>query len=607
MTPPAPAPAPLAASSRPGEGSIPYPGGTTFRVWAPFADSVSVMGEFNGWSMTSHPLVGENNGWWSVDVPGAAAGQRYRYWITNQGNSFSRMDPYARQVTNSVGDSVIYDRDAFDWGSAGFTTPPWHEMVVYEMHIGQFNDQPGGGPGTFAGAIDKLNHVRDLGINVIELMPVAEFAGDHSWGYNTAHPFAVESAYGGPTAFKQFVKEAHARGIAVLVDVVYNHFGPTDLPMWRFDGWNQWGLGGIYFYNDWRGATMWGYTRPDYGRSEVRRYLRDNAMMYLEEYRLDGLRWDSTINIRTQSFGSGDIPEGWHLMKWINDEINWAQSWKISVAEDMSGNEWITKPTSVGGAGFDAQWDPEFVHPIRYVVTPPNDADRNMWTVQHSLYHNFNGDGMQRVIYTESHDETANGRQRLPEDIWPGNADSWFSKKRSTLSAALVMTAPGIPLIFQGQEFLEDGWFHLDGDDPLDWNRRNAFAGIVTLYRDLIRLRRNWNNTTRGLRGRNINVHHVNNWEKMIAFHRWDQGGRGDDVVIVANFADRTFTNYNVGFPRGGMWRVRFNSDWSGYSGDFGNTLGYDTEAQWGSKDGMAFNGNVGVGPYSVVVFSQDP
>src|SRR5436190_9648899 len=131
------------------------------------------------------------------------------------------------------------------------------------------------------------------------------------------------------------------------------------------------------------------------------------------------------------------------------------QPWKITIAEDLQNNEWITKGTGAGGAGFSSQWDAAFVHPIRDAVIAQSDSDRNLYAVRDALYHRYNGDAEQRVIYTESHDEVANGHARVPEEIWPGNAGSWFSRKRSTLGAALVFTAPGIPMIFQGQEFLE--------------------------------------------------------------------------------------------------------------------------------------------------------
>src|SRR5205085_10147408 len=153
------------------------------------------------------------------------------------------------------------------------------------------------------------------------------------------------------------------------------------------------------------------------------------------------------------------------------------------------------------------------------------------------LLHASHGDAARRVIYTESHDEVANGHARVPEEIWPGNAASWFSRKRSTLGAALVFAAPGIPMIFQGQEFLEDKYFQ--DSVPLDWTKLTTHAGIHALYRDVIRLRRNWFNQTRGLRGQRINVHHVNDVDKLLAFHRWENGGAGDDVGVVVTFANR--------------------------------------------------------------------
>src|SRR5262249_37300753 len=157
-----------------------------------------------------------------------------------------------------------------------------------------------------------------------------------------------------------------------------------------------------------------------------------------------------------------------------------AYPWKITIAEDLKGNAWITRPAGEGGAGFSSQWDAAFVHPVRQAIIAPNDADRDLFAVRDALSHRYNGDVFQRVLYTESDDEVANGHQRVPEEIWPGHADSYFSKKRSTLGAALVFTAPGIPLIFQGQEFLENEYFR--DADPLDWDKLKTFSGIHRLY-----------------------------------------------------------------------------------------------------------------------------
>ncbi len=593
-------------SERPGMGAIPHDGGATFRVWAPFARAVAVVGDFNDWDRDRHPLAPEGNGYWSADVKGVKPGHEYQFALIGANEQdLLRIDPYARDVTHSSGNAIVADLD-FDWGDDDFQMPPFHELVIYEMHIGTFNDDPGGTPGDLSTAASRLPYLAELGVNAVQLMPPMEFAADFSWGYNPAHPFAVESAYGGPRELKRFIREAHRHGIAVIFDVVYNHFGPSDLDLWQFDGWSESGMGGIYFYNDWRADTPWGDTRPDYGRPEVRQYIRDNALLWLEEYHADGLRWDATAYIRNvHGIGhdpAADLPEGWDLMRWVNDEIDARQPWKISIAEDLKSEAAITRPTSEGGAGFDSQWDPQFVHPVREALITGRDEDRRMEDVAAAIRHTYDADHVRRVIYTESHDEVANGSARVPEEIWPANADSWHSKKRSTLGAALVFTSPGIPMIFQGQEFLEDMWFQ-DGD-PIDWDKRERFAGIVQLYRDLIRLRRA-DPATRGLRGRNTNVFHANDWDKVVAYHRWDQGGPGDDVVVVANFADRAHAGYRIGFPRPGMWRVRFNSDWAGYDPEFGDHPGFDVEAVPEPHDGLPASAAVPIGPYTALIFSQ--
>jgi 1,4-alpha-glucan branching enzyme len=597
-------------SSRPGLGSSPYPGGTAFRVWAPNATSVAVAGTFNGWSNRDDPLASEGNGYWSADVNGAKSGNGYKYVIVHGGTELRpwRADPRAQAMTSSVGDSIIHDPD-FDWGGAVFQMPYWDELVIYELHIGTYNDEPGGGPGRLSGVIDRLDHLVDLGINAIELLPPAEFPGGFSWGYNPSSPFAVESDYGGPDTLKALIAAAHGRGLAVLCDVVYNHFGWADLGMWRFDGWYQDGKGGIYFYNDWRDRTPWGHTRPDYGRAEVREYLRDNARTWLEQYRFDGLRFDATNYIRNVDGGSdpgADLSDGWALLQEINDEIDARQPWKISIAEDMQDNEWLTKGTTAGGAGFDTQWDAGFVHPVRDALTQIQDDYRDMRALRNAIDHRYNGNALQRVVYTDSHDESGNlgGKVRLPEQIDRGHADSWYAKKRSTLGAVLVLTAPGVPMIFQGQEFLEDGSW--SDDDPLDWSKRGRYAGIVQMYRDLIALRRNQHYTTRGLRGQQVHVHHVNDVDKVLAYHRFADGGPRDSVIVVVNMANRSYPSYTVGMPREGRWRMRFNSDWAGYDPQFGNQSSFDTVAHQGGMDGMSYAADVGLGPYSAVILSQD-
>jgi 1,4-alpha-glucan branching enzyme len=590
-----------------GMGAIVEETGVAFRVWAPNANKVCVTGTFNDWSDDKNELESEENGFWYGSIEDVKFGDQYKFVIYNSGQKLIKNDPYARELTNSVGNSVIVD-PYFGWEDVEFGIPSWNELVIYEIHVGTFNAPQRDMPGNFQSVQRKIPYLKELGINAIQIMPAAEFPGDYSWGYNAAHPFAVESAYGNSKDFKSLINEAHKAGIVVILDVVYNHFGPDDLDLWRFDGWYENDKGGIYFYNDWRSETPWGNTRPDYGRPEVKQYLRDNALMWLEEYHIDGLRFDATGYIRNSKGQNNspkdDIDEGWSFMQWINKEIEKRSPSKITIAEDFSINPWITKSTGVGGAGFSSQWDYIFAKEIRKNVIVSSDDSRNMDVIAENISRKIDDNPFSRVIYTESHDEIANGQSRLPEEIWPGNVDNWFSRKRSILGAALVLTSPGIPMLFQGQEFLED---HLFQDrDPLDWNLAEKYSGIRNLHQTFIKLRRNLEGMTKGLSGQNAHVFHVNNNQKVIAFHRWFKGGPRDSVVVIMNFRDESFESYVIGVPAAGKWKVRLNSDWKGYNSEFSDNYTGDPDASDGKTDGLDYYISVSIGPYSVLILSQD-
>jgi 1,4-alpha-glucan branching enzyme len=587
-----------------GMGAIPHSGGVAFRVWAPHAQRVAVMGSFNDWDAARHPMQAEENGYWYGDVPEARIGDQYKFLLGTARGDIPRIDPYAREVTSSVGNAVVHDPD-FDWEGDDFQLAPWNELVIYELHVGTFSDQEGGNqPGKFQSVSARLGHLKKLGVNAIQIMPVGEFAGERSWGYNPAHIFSVENSYGGPLAFKQFVKRAHQEGMAVILDVVYNHLGPSDLDLWQFDGWSENDRGGIYFYNDHRAHTPWGETRPDYGRDQVRHYLRDNVLMWLGEYHVDGLRFDCTQFIRTVTgTDEQELPEGWSLLQWINSQIAEKFPGRITIAEDLQSNRWLTRDVGAGGAGFGSQWDAMFVHPIRQAVITPQDQERSLAAIREALVYRYNDDAFDRVIYSESHDEVANGKARVPHEINPNDPRGWYARKRSTLAAAMVFTAPGIPMIFQGQEFLEGGWFR--DTVPVDWDQREEFHGIVRLYRDLIRLRLNHDGFTHGLCGQFTQVYHLNENSKVVAFHRCDQGGPADDVVVVANFSYQPQDGYVIGFPTPGTWTLRFNSDWQGYNDDFQSHPSTNVVSEPGEYDGLSCHGTLSIGPYSVLIFSQ--
>jgi 1,4-alpha-glucan branching enzyme len=604
-----------ASSSRPGWGSIPYSGGVTFRVWAPNATNVTVGGTFNGFITTANPLFQEgSSGVWSVDVTGALAGHEYKYYING---SLWKQDPRCRKEVSSAGNSIIYNTTNFNWAGDSFTAPGLSDAVVYELHIGTFNDtNPSDvNPGTFATATNRLAYLKQLGVSVVEVMPIAEFPNDDSWGYNPADIFGVESAYGGPDAFKNFVKTAHQLGLAVIVDVVHNHYGP-DLDLWQFDGWSACsctnGDGGIYFYQTpVLYTTPYGTTRPNYGTQQVRNFIQDSFTMLLDEYHVDGFRWDAP-GYMVHDNNNNYINDADTLIRQISTSIHTGYVGKINIGEDQ--NQLIATGTN----GFDATWNGNvFFNNVGPQLTASSDSSRNMSLVDYAV--NLNHQSGQpgswgNVIFTESHDlcgdlNTNYGAARLTVRIDSGNPTSYFARKRSTLGAALALTTPGIPMILQGQEMLTTNLFSASTNitAKINWSLTNTHSGIVSLYTDLIRLRRNLDGRTSGLKGVNVStiflqdngsINNGNN--KVIAYRRWDTGASGDDVIVICNFANTSWTNYDVsGFPKTGVWYTQLNSDWIKYGSDYGNFGSLFTTV-------AVSTATLNIPPYSALILSQN-
>ncbi len=547
-------------------------------------------------------MASEGDGYWSVFVRGARPGQEYKYVITNGANTYVRNDPRALHFTTTSGNSVIAST-SFDWGDDAFVPPPVERQVIYELHVGTFNRPDAATGGTFQGVVDKLDYLQKLGVNMVEVMPVSSMLMDRGWGYAIDYLYAIESLYGGRYGFLQFVRAAHARGIGVIVDVVYNHFGPDEkLDLWQFDGWQS-GTpnGGIYFYNDWRAETPWGNTRPDFGRVEVQQYILDNVRMWLHDCRVDGLRVDSTIYIRNakglNNNVATDLPDGWLLMQKINSLARKINPAALMIGEDVADNEYITRPVSDGGAGFGAQWELGLPHALRAALKSDDPARIDLTELCGELVRRYNADAFQRIIYTDSHDSAANGASRLSETIAPGKSDGLFACKQSLLAAALLLTMPGIPMLFQGQECMVGGSFN--DWEAVDWRLAERHAGIVTAYQHLIALRRNMHAVSNGLTGQGMNLMHVDQDNKVIAYHRWNTGGACDDVVVIVNFADRHHAEYILGMPRNGAWKIRFNSTWEGYGSDFGAIEVPEVIVENGA-------GTLVLPPSSALILSQD-
>lgn len=576
--------------------------GVDFSVWAPFAKNVSLLLTIE-FSSKEIPMERDDSGVWSVKHVDAEPGQAYKYQITAaDGSVFTKNDPYARQLTDSdIGSSVIVAND-FAWeGSDAFATIAHNEAIIYELHIGTFNRPDASTNGTFYTAIEKLDYLKALGINFIELMPVTSMAMSYGWGYAPNHIFSVENSYGGRHGLLEFVKACHQKGIGVILDVVYNHFfSETDL--WKYDGWSENNRGGIYFYNDERGDTPWG-GRPDFGRPEVRRFILDNVAMWLTEFKIDGLRVDSTIFMRNTKGENDahefDIPDAWSLLGEMNTLARKINPNALMIAEDNSSTAGLVLPAKDGGAGFNTQWEVGFPHVIREGIGLANNGSQPpLAGIAYELGHTYRGDAFDKVIFSDSHDSAANGSARLNEQAAPGNAENVYARHQTLLASAITLTAPGIPMLLQGQEFMQEGAFN--DWQMLEWEKTEQFAGIVLAHKHLIDLRLNRHNNTRGLLGQFTQLIHRDDANKIIAYHRQDHGGPGDDTVVIVNFSDTSFLDYELTLPHEGHWRVRFNSSWEGYSTDF-----HEVQFSAAKADALG-KATISMPEYSVLVLSID-
>lgn len=535
-----------------------------FRVWSPFAEEISVQGDFSNWQPIQ--MIKDDQNVWSVRIKNVQPGNAYKYQIKGYDHLIHyKNDPRAKVLTDSdEGKSVVTD-GRFDW--QGYDTvkmPQREQQVIYELHIGTFNRLDPATTGTFASAVERLDYLKDLGVTTIELMPVTSMAQSFGWGYAPSAIYSVESLYGGAYGMKTFVKEAHQRGLAVVLDVVYNHFFPsTDL--WQFDGWSENNRGGIYFYNDARGDTPWG-ARPDYGRPEVRSFILDNVSMWLNEYHVDGFRLDSTIYLRNtagqNNDPANDIPDAWRLMMDINRLAHKIKPDVLMIAEDCSGNAMITTPTDRGGAGFDTQWDLGLPHVIRGALHVGMEQP-GLANLHNVLAQNFNGDWRQRIVFADSHDTAANGGARMVA-VATRDTHSVSARRIAILSSAIALTAPGIPMLLAGSEFLQGGDFN--DWNSLDWVNTQKFGGIVQAHRDLIALRVNKYGDTAGLQSGYLKVLMQDENCRVLMYQRGDDNSQ--PVIVVANFSGIKWSNYKLYLPYGD-WKVRFNSSWKGYSSDF--------------------------------------
>lgn len=434
----------------------------TFKIWAPLKERVAV--EAGGVRV---PMEGpDDQGWWRAEVQNAGPGTDYGFVVDDDNTAYP--DPRSLWQPNGVHAlSRVYDQSAFAWNDSGFQPPPLSSVIIYELHIGTFTPT-----GTLDAAIEKLEALKDLGITHVELLPVAAFAGNHGWGYDGVALFAVHEPYGGPDALKRFVNAAHGKGLAVLLDVVYNHFGPAG---------NYTGKYGPYVteahHTPWGGAV----NLEDTWAHQVRRFFCDNALMWMRDFHFDGLRLDAVHAYIDRS--------AIHFLEQLAAETEALQSVLgrplVLIAESDLNDPRVVTARDAGGFGIDAQWSDDFHHALFALLTPEPPGGYyadfgSMRQLKKALEETFVYNGIysnyrKRVHgrsaahlshhrflgYIQNHDQIGN---RAVGDRVHQSA----GMERAKVAAAIVILSPFIPMIFQGEEWAASSPFlyFADHDDP---------------------------------------------------------------------------------------------------------------------------------------------
>jgi maltooligosyltrehalose trehalohydrolase len=416
-----------------------------FCVWAPKAKRVRVEADGQLYGMES-----EDDGWWVAEVSPPPAGSEYAFYVDKE--DLALPDPRSMRQPHGVhGASQVVDLTAFAWSDAGWQAPPLKSGVVYELHVGTFTPE-----GTLDAARGKLDWLRELGVTHVQLMPVAAFPGKQGWGYDGVDLFAVHEPYGGPEALQRFVDACHAQGMAVLMDVVYNHLGPSGNYLGKF---------GPYFTK--AHHTPWGeaVNLEGAGSHEVRRFFCDNARMWLRDYHCDGLRLDAVHAYTDRS--------AIHFMEQIGTEVRALEAETgqhyVVIAESDLNDPRVVTPQLAGGHGLDAQWSDDFHHALFAALTGERDgyyADfGSLCDLGKALREAFVFDGRYSACrdrvhgrpvrglegwrflgYSQTHDQVGNRAkgERLAHLVSAG---------RAKIAAAMEMTAPFVPMIFQGEEW----------------------------------------------------------------------------------------------------------------------------------------------------------
>jgi 1,4-alpha-glucan branching enzyme len=594
-------------------GATLQPGGATFKVWAPRASAVYLHGVF-GWRDYDRPtedrlLQKDERGYWTGFQEGARDGDQYRFWVEGEGSSGYKRDPCARELDPEGFPNcfaILRDGNQFPWHDQEFETPDFSDMIIYQLHVGTYAIKRPGVASTFLDVALKIPYLANLGINVLQPLPIDEQEANPNMGYGGADLFSPDFPYiaveglpgylaainrlyaakgkpaialadiqSGPSQLKLLVDLCHVYDIAVMFDVVYNHAGGfsvdgkfDDNCLYYMDRHANRGDNNdsLYFTDQDRGTgglafALW--------NDDVVQFLISNARYFLEEYHADGFRYDEISTLISTGQGSG-----WEFCRALTSSLRsfrnrilqnsefWAGRFSDIPASDLP----VLAPVSAGGMGFDVVQHDCLRGVLRGAVAAASggaDARVSMASIAAALYPPAFDHAWRAVTCIENHDLVLAGREpRIAALADPSNHRSWYARSRSRVATGVLLTAPGIPQLFMGQEFLEDKHWDVDpnGRNLLSWTgidaADSAMRDHLRFTRDLIHLRHD----LPALRGDNVHAFHCSDADRVLAYHRW-RDGTGDDVIVVVSFAETTYHDYEIGVPSAGVWTECFNSD----------------------------------------------
>ena len=563
--------------------------GVNFAVWAPNAERVSIVGDFNGWDGRRHVMrMRVSSGMWEIFIPDLRPGAVYKFEILGADKRLAplKADPFAfTSERRPKTASIVAPAEPFAWSDGEYLSartrhdPRRTPMSVYEVHLGSWKRR---GDGDFLSydelAADLIPYAVDLGFTHLELLPITEHPLDASWGYQPTGLFAPTSRFGAPDGFARFVDAAHRAGLGIILDWVPAHFPTDPHGLAHFDGT------ALYehadprkgFHPDWNTAIY------NYGRKEVAAFLINSAVYWLEHFHVDGLRVDAVASMLYLDYsrapgawvpndsGGNENTEAVSFLKRMNIAAYGRNAGIVTVAEESTAWPGVSKPVNTGGLGFGFKWNMGFMHDtLKYLEREPIHRKFHHDDMTFGLLYAFS----ENFVLPLSHDEVVHGKGTLLRKM---SGDTW--QKFATLRAyyAFMWGYPGKKLLFMGQEFASwDEWNDAHG---LDWHLLaggGPHAGMLQLVRDLNRIYRD----TPALHARDCEPEGFE-WllvddrdNSVFAWTRWS-GGMDPPVVVVTNFTPVPHNNYELPLPRAGTWAERINTDAPTYGGSGMGNLG---------------------------------